>query len=1007
MSRTFTAAALAALVAVPVVWAVVAGEAGAAPGDPPLAASDLRVAYVGTAHRSIGVITGSGATAVTTPLFNTTVQHFDDEASARGATVTWVSRRTSRLAQVWVRTGSGDPRQLTTDTAQVASHPVVSPDGATIAYAMTREGQGSARDVWTVPVAGGTPARVTDGTGDNYWPSWSPDGTEIAFEGKRGSDVPQVWCIPVVNGTAAYVTDVAGGAGEPSWNPVDRSLIAYTAAPASANDRKVHIVAPDGTADHLMLNSVWESREAAWSPDGVTVAFVSRSTQPDGAMDDVEKVYSGVPRADGCPCIAELQLQEDRSVGTPSWYDPDGSGERLLITRTTAADRYTADLSDVRPDAVDPRDLGLTVLREDTGASANPDLLWNTTGGDPWTSRPSYSPDGQRILISRFQTEGTTRVARLWTVWADGTNAAQFTLPDRTATGSETQAVWSPDGTRIAYVLRTPGAAARIVVVNASSGALVTTIPTSYDAVGDTQPAWSPDSTTLVYSHGQTEGSTANSHIWTASADGTGTPIDLTLLSGGTGRADYGAAYSPDGNEIAFGRAPDGMLVMNPAGGGCRVLVPAGDTCSGTLTAPDDGPHHPREIDWSPDGAYLAHTARRYAADTEPDYVKSYEMSSGDRDGLTWEIPGRHMWPAWQHASDLTTAVVKEPETFTTGETTTVNLSVTDNGPVTANGVHVDFTVPAGFSVTDLATDTGTCDVNALRCDLGSPGIGVTVVVRATITASAAVTGVLSWTAAGWLYDASPVDNTASVGVTAEAPPASPSPSAPASPSASASVPPVPPVAPDPPELVVSVVINPSPTFVGHRTTVRYTIRNIGGSTATDVTIEPKLPSGIPVVSRPGACDATVCRIGDLPAGGVSTLTFILVPGKKTSTTVRGTITADTLDDLDVSKVFQVLEPRIEVTPEVGPPGFVTSVRGFDFPPGVKVRLAWDTGVTVAANPAVPDAKGRFDAQLLVIWKDELGARRVLATGSGFSPAEADFFVVQPAQQPPGLVWRK
>ncbi|BCY05769.1 DUF11 domain-containing protein [Actinoplanes sp. L3-i22] len=990
-SRALTALALAALVAVPGVWAVVAG---AAPGDPPLTADDLRVAYVGTAHRSIGVVAGA---TTSDPLFSTSVQHFDDEASARGATVTFVSRRTSRLAQVWARVGTGDPVQLTSDTAQVASHPVVSPDGTRVAYAMTREGPGSARDLWVVGVSGGTPQRVTDGSGDNYWPSWSPDGTELAFEGRIGSDVPQVWCIAVAGGVVRFVTALPGGAGEPSWNPVAaRGLIAWTAAPASANDRKVHISALDGTGDRLMLNAAWESREPAWAPDGLTVAFISRSTQPSGTLGDADLLYSGQPRDDGCPCIAELKSGEDRSIDTPSWYNPDGTTERLLVTRTTAPDRYTADLSDVRPDAVDPRDLGVTVLREDPGASQNPDLLWNPANGDPWTSRPSYSPDGQRILVSRFETEGGNRVARLWVVWADGSHGKRLDLPERTATGSETEAVWSPDGTRIAYVLRTPGTPARIVVVKAETGAPVTTIPSNGDAVGDTQPAWSPDSGTLVFDRGQTEGAAANSHLWLVAADGSGTQTDLTVASGGAGRADYGAGFSPDGNQIAFGRAPDGMLVTDLAGGNCRVLVPVNNACDGALTAPDTGPHHPREVDWSPDGQTLAHAARRFAAATEPDYVKTYDLASGVRDGLTWEIPGRQRWPAWQSASDVSTAVVDEPKEFTTGETTTLSLSVTDQGPVTAHGVHVDFTVPTGFQITALAADSGTCDVAGLTCVLGTPGLGVPVGVRVTVTATTAGTANLSWTAGGWFADAAPVNNTAQVGLEASAPPVP-------SPSESSVLPPP----PAPPLLVVSVVITPTPTWVGHRTTVVYTVRNVGGSTATGVTVRPQLPTGIPVVTRPAACDVTVCQVGDLPPGAAGQFTFVLVPPKKITTTVRGTITADTLVTQDVATPLRVLQPRIVANPELGPPGFVTIVRGFDFPPGVPVRLAWDTGVTVAANPAVPDAKGRFDSQLLVLWKDPLGPRQVLATGSGFARVTTDFQVVQPAQQPPGLVLRK
>ncbi|TDB83079.1 DUF11 domain-containing protein, partial [Micromonospora fluostatini] len=211
---------------------------------------------------------------------------------------------------------------------------------------------------------------------------------------------------------------------------------------------------------------------------------------------------------------------------------------------------------------------------------------------------------------------------------------------------------------------------------------------------------------------------------------------------------------------------------------------------------------------------------------------------------------------------------------------------------------------------------------------------------------------------------------------------------------------------PVPTGLRISVRVNPTPGYVGGRVTVTYTVRNVGRVRITGVRITPSLPAGVPVRTRPAGCAATSCPVPDLTPGASRTLTFLLVPRAATSTTVRGTVVADgNLDDTDRAP-FRVLQPRIEAVPEIGPPGFVTSIRGTDFPPGVRVRLAWDVGITVAANPAVPSADGTFAHQLLVVPRDQLGPREVLATGPGFGPVRTDFRVVLPAQQPPGLVRR-
>ena len=78
-------------------------------------------------------------------------------------------------------------------TAIGAVHPRISPDGSAIAFSY----QGA---IWTVPRAGDTMTRLTDGPGLDIEPAWSPDGKRIAFVRS-----------PNMNGGDLHLIDAADG----------------------------------------------------------------------------------------------------------------------------------------------------------------------------------------------------------------------------------------------------------------------------------------------------------------------------------------------------------------------------------------------------------------------------------------------------------------------------------------------------------------------------------------------------------------------------------------------------------------------------------------------------------------------------------------------------------------------------------------------------------------------------------------------------------------------------
>ena len=77
-------------------------------------------------------------------------------------------------------------------------------------------------------------------------PTWSPDGTQIAFVSERDSEIPNIFIMRADVSDVRQITHDTASKSELAWSPRgDR--IAFVRVPAGGGDRDIYSVKTDGS----------------------------------------------------------------------------------------------------------------------------------------------------------------------------------------------------------------------------------------------------------------------------------------------------------------------------------------------------------------------------------------------------------------------------------------------------------------------------------------------------------------------------------------------------------------------------------------------------------------------------------------------------------------------------------------------------------------------------------------------------------------------------------------
>jgi hypothetical protein len=156
-----------------------------------------------------------------------------------------------------------------------------------IAYVTTA---GDHRAIYTVDAQGGDPRPLTDlGTGrDAIDPAWSSDGLKVAFAGRESPGGLFVIYVANADGTGTpqqitrdeWGSDISSSDTDPTWSP-DGTQIAFVRTLDDGISTRSAIWTVDlatGSTTSFYMRSDLDEAEPAWSPDGTRIAFTAKLT---------------------------------------------------------------------------------------------------------------------------------------------------------------------------------------------------------------------------------------------------------------------------------------------------------------------------------------------------------------------------------------------------------------------------------------------------------------------------------------------------------------------------------------------------------------------------------------------------------------------------------------------------------------------------------------------------------------------------------------------------------
>ncbi len=453
--------------------------------------------------------------------------------------------------------------QLTSYTGREL-YPTFSPDGTQVAFAWNGEKQDNFDIYLKLVGASGPPLRLTTDPASDTYPAWSPDGRQIAFRRTpraRGDAEPvlgwpspsgTVLVMPALGGPERKVADVPEArCPSLSWTP-DGRWLATPATDSSGGNGIFLLPLEQAKAQRLTSNPAGDDIGPALSPDGHFLAYASCISFYSCAIHILELQQNLRPQG---PPRRLIGLQLGMTFAGLAWaadgqslvYSP-GNLYRVPLRGAPAGERIGL----AAPLAVSPA-VSRALDRLAFARGIDDRDIWKLEEGRPPVSFISSTLTDQN---PQFSPDGT-RIAHvsgeIFVSQADGSNPIQLTDGLGRQVGSPQ---WSPDGRWIAFDSQGQDGNWDIFVIDAAGGPprRFTTDPSN-----EHRPSWSRDGRWIYFASDRT----GRFEVWRVAAQG-GEAVQVTDAGGHT------CAESFDGRTLYYAKArvPQQPLYARPLDGG-------------------------------------------------------------------------------------------------------------------------------------------------------------------------------------------------------------------------------------------------------------------------------------------------------------------------------------------------------------------------------------------------------------------------------------------------------